>query len=94
MKKVGLYEAKTNLSALVAELEAGGGDILLTRHGKAVAQLSLPKVQVKPTRGALKSSAFAMAEDFDDIDVGFADYSQLADDLPVGMVAEGPARYD
>ena len=39
MTTIGLYEAKTKLSALVAEIEASGEQILLTRHGKIVAEL-------------------------------------------------------
>jgi len=39
MKHVGIFEAKTHLSALVDEV-AGGGEIVITRHGKPVAKLS------------------------------------------------------
>lgn len=36
---VGLFEAKTHLSDLVARVADGGEDILITRRGKAVARL-------------------------------------------------------
>jgi prevent-host-death family protein len=38
MKHVGMFEAKTRLSALVEEVERGG-TVVITRHGKPVAQL-------------------------------------------------------
>ena len=38
MKHVGIFEAKTKLSALVDEVEKGG-EIVITRHGKPVARL-------------------------------------------------------
>jgi prevent-host-death family protein len=38
MKHVGIFEAKTNLSALVEEVEKGGS-VIITRHGKPVAKL-------------------------------------------------------
>ncbi|MDO9706927.1 type II toxin-antitoxin system Phd/YefM family antitoxin [Paracraurococcus lichenis] len=39
MKSVTVYEAKTHLSALLAEVEAGA-EVLITRHGRPVARLS------------------------------------------------------
>jgi prevent-host-death family protein len=38
MKHVGMFEAKTNLSSLVEEVEKGG-EVVITRHGKPVAKL-------------------------------------------------------
>ena len=40
MRSVGVLEAKTNLSALLDEVETTGEAIVITRHGKAVARLS------------------------------------------------------
>ncbi len=74
MKSIGLYEAKTTLSALVAEMEVTGEKVLLTRHGKVVAELCPPVPVVAPVRGALKSPGFMMAEDFDAAEVGFEDF--------------------
>jgi len=37
-KHVGMFEAKTKLSALVEEVEKGG-TVVITRHGKPVAKL-------------------------------------------------------
>ena len=39
MKEVGLYQAKTQLSALVAEVAATGDGIALTKHGEVVAEI-------------------------------------------------------
>ncbi len=40
MRTVGVLEAKTNLSALIDEVETSGEIIVITRHGKAVARLA------------------------------------------------------
>ncbi len=40
MRRVGVLEAKTILSALLDEVETTGEAIVITRHGKAVARLS------------------------------------------------------
>ena len=39
MREVGVLEAKTNLSALITEVEESGEEIVVTRHGKPVARL-------------------------------------------------------
>ena len=39
MKIVNIHEAKTKLSALLAEVEATGETVLIYRHGKPVAEL-------------------------------------------------------
>jgi len=41
MKIVNIHEAKTKLSALLAEVEAKGEKILVCRHGKPIADLVL-----------------------------------------------------
>jgi prevent-host-death family protein len=40
MREVALFEAKNTLSALVAEVEATGEEILITRHGAPAARLA------------------------------------------------------
>ena len=40
MKTVNVHEAKTNLSALLAEVEQAGETILICRNGEPVANLS------------------------------------------------------
>jgi prevent-host-death family protein len=39
MREVGILEAKTGLSGLVADVERTGEEIILTRHGRAAAKL-------------------------------------------------------
>ena len=39
MKTVTVYEAKTHLSSLLVEVE-GGAEVVITRHGRAIARLS------------------------------------------------------
>ena len=92
MNKIGLYEAKTKLSALVAEIEASGEKVLLTRHGKVVAELSPVSVMNAPTRGALKSAKFSISENFDTTEVGFEDF--FAEKAEVSLVAEEQECYD
>jgi prevent-host-death family protein len=47
MKHVGIFEAKTHLSALLDEVEKGG-EVTITRHGKPVAKLVQAQVEVSP----------------------------------------------
>ena len=53
MREVGMFEAKTHLSALVDEV-ARGETILSTRRGRAVARLTPPEA---PDRGAAVAAA-------------------------------------
>ena len=39
MREIGVLEAKTQLSALLAEIERTGQGVAITRHGKVVARL-------------------------------------------------------
>ncbi len=93
MKTVGLYEAKTNLSALVAEVEATGEPIALTRHGVVVAELVPPTPKVSPQRGCLKSPDFHLAEDFSKDGLGFEEFYRSLEDEPGSEVAETPTPY-
>ncbi len=47
MKQVNLYEAKTNLSALVDEVEAGA-EVIIAKNGKA--KVKLTPLEAKDTR--------------------------------------------
>jgi antitoxin (DNA-binding transcriptional repressor) of toxin-antitoxin stability system len=51
MTQIALYEAKNRLSELVGRVEAGE-TIIITRRGKAVAQLSLPRTAAGRRRAA------------------------------------------
>jgi prevent-host-death family protein len=58
MKTVNIHEAKTQLSKLVAEVEAGG-DVILARAGKPVARLVRFATTAAPERrfGAMRGRA-------------------------------------
>jgi antitoxin (DNA-binding transcriptional repressor) of toxin-antitoxin stability system len=73
MKKVGLYQAKTELSAIIAALEASGESVALTRHGVVVAEIHPPAMKA-PKRGCLKSKEFFVAEDFNETELGWEDF--------------------
>lgn len=64
IKTVGAFEAKTHLSQLLNAVEAGER-IVITRHGKPVAELSSPAKQKRARRGCAKGPGFYMAPDFD-----------------------------
>jgi len=55
VRSVGVLEAKTNLSALLDEVETTGEAIVITRHGKAVARLA-------PEPPAPRAGSVGMAE--------------------------------
>ncbi len=75
----------------LAEIEASGEKILLTRHGKIVAELCPATPLKTPVRGCLKSASFVMAEDFDTSETGFEDFFEEPDRT---MVAEDNSRYE
>lgn len=56
MKHVGIFEAKTHLSALLEEVEKGG-EVTITRHGKPVAKLVQAAVEVTPEEIAKRRAA-------------------------------------
>ena len=53
MTTVNVHEAKTNLSKLLAQVEAGE-DVVIARNGKPVARLVSCKLKGKPTPDVLK----------------------------------------
>ena len=67
MKRIGIFEAKTRLSALVAEILAEGEVFHITKHGSTVAELRPPMVaHPTPRRGTLRGRGFWIAADFDE----------------------------
>jgi len=71
---VGVFEAKTHLSALIDQVREGRR-FIITKHGEPVAELgpvSQPERRAK--RGSAKSRAFRMSADFDAPLDDFADY--------------------
>ena len=72
MKQVNLYEAKTDLSALV-EQAAAGEEIIIAKNGKPKAKLvSLEAAQTRPARkrefGFWEHYGWKLPENFDDPD--------------------------
>jgi prevent-host-death family protein len=67
MTQVGMHEAKTKLSQLVARAEAGE-DIVIARNGRPVARLvPVPRTnRLASVRGALRGRIH-IADDFDEL---------------------------
>jgi prevent-host-death family protein len=63
MKHVGMFEAKTNLSALVAEVEKGGS-VVITRHGKPVAKLVRAEPELSKEEIAKRTEALLALRKF------------------------------
>ncbi len=62
-KQVNVHEAKTKLSQLLAEVEAGG-EVIVARNGKPVAKL-VPIPQKKRLRLGMWKGQIWMSPDFD-----------------------------
>jgi prevent-host-death family protein len=58
MKHVGMFEAKTNLSSLVDEVEKKGREVIITRHGKPVAKIVRVEERLSPEAIARRRQAF------------------------------------
>jgi len=65
MDTVNIYEAKTNLSALV-DRAAGGEEIIIARNGKPVARLVPLEKRTAPRRLGLYRDEIKVGADFDD----------------------------
>ncbi len=63
MKKVNIYEAKTRLSALVAEA-ASGRDVVIARAGRAMARLTRLAETPHKRRLGLLDGRFRIPDDF------------------------------
>lgn len=63
MKHVGMFEAKTRLSALVEEVEKGG-TVVITRHGKPVAQLVRAEPELSQEEIAKRTEALLALRKF------------------------------
>ncbi|HEX8126591.1 MAG TPA: type II toxin-antitoxin system prevent-host-death family antitoxin [Allosphingosinicella sp.] len=80
MTSVSVHEAKTNLSRLLVEVEAGG-EVVITRNNKPVARLVREGPKKKPLLGAFKGKVKF------DLDDGFFD--PLPDDELARWNGEG-----
>ena len=67
MRRIGIFEDKTKLSSIVAEIMTDGEVFQITKHGRTVAELRPPTPQPNlPRRGMASGSGFWMADDFDE----------------------------
>ncbi len=72
---IGVFDAKTHFSSLI-ERVLRGKSFVITRHGKAVAELRpVESAPIRAQRGSGRSSEFHMASDFDEPLDDFAEYS-------------------
>lgn len=74
MVRVGMHEAKSQLSRLV-DLAVGGEEVIIQRSGRPVARLvAMPRRRpVAEAFGALRGE-IELAEDFDELPPGFAEH--------------------
>ena len=91
METIGLFEAKTRLSELVARAEAGG-EVVITRHNRPVAKI-VPIAEAQPPfdpvrRRAALDRIEALREELR------ARYGSLTTDEIVGWVREGREARD
>lgn len=64
MRQVNIHEAKSQLSRLLAEVEAGE-EIIIARSGKPVARLISAKSSTQPRKPGVLKGQIWMSEDFD-----------------------------
>lgn len=74
MVRVGMHEAKSQLSKLV-DLAVGGEEVVIQRSGRPVAKLVPVEIKrpVHEARGCM-SGRIKMAEDFDDLPDDFLEH--------------------
>ena len=90
MKEIGLYEAKSKFSALLAEVDASGQAVAITRHGRIIAEIHPHRASASPKRGCLKSAKFEIATDFNESESGFEDFFADASSLCSRVAEESP----
>jgi prevent-host-death family protein len=71
MRRVNVHEAKTQLSRLLEEVEAGER-VIIARAGEPVAVLAPYKVAVRRRRLGLFAGQVRMREDFDELPADIA----------------------
>lgn len=73
MKKVTIYQAKTNLSKLIQEA-LGGEEIIIAKGKKALVKLQVLDQKDGARRIGSMKGKIVMSDDFDDELTDFADY--------------------
>lgn len=69
---VSIYEAKTHLSQLIAEVEATGEEIVIRRHNVPVAKLVPFRPSISPRRLGGWEGKVVIPDDFDELPVEVA----------------------
>lgn len=64
---VSIYEAKTRLSQLIAEVERTGDEIVIRRHNTPVAKLIPFRPVIAPRRLGGWGDGITIADDFDEL---------------------------
>lgn len=59
MREIGVLEAKTHFTSLIAEVERTGEEIVVTRHGKAAVRIS----PINPSQRSSDAERRAVAEE-------------------------------
>ncbi len=94
--EIGIFDAKTQLSKLIEQVQKTGESIVITKHGKPAATLSPAAAGLKPrVRGCGAGPGYFMAPDFDAPLEDFEEYMYSEAELAErhGLrVAETPAR--
>lgn len=73
-KEIGVFQAKTHLSALLEEVR-NGQSFYLTKRGRRVAELRpAPTDKLPLTRGCAANAGYRMAADFDETPADLEDY--------------------
>ncbi len=67
MTVVNIYEAKAHLSALIAEVEAGG-DVVIARAGKPAVRLIRAHGRTEPRQPGSMAGRIVINDDFDTYD--------------------------
>jgi prevent-host-death family protein len=74
MVRVGMHEAKSQLSRLV-DLAEGGEEIIIQRSGRPVARLvALPRRRPVADAFGLLGGQVELADDFDELPAGFTEH--------------------
>jgi prevent-host-death family protein len=79
MSTVGMHEAKTRLSQLVQEVEAGG-EVIITRHGQPVVRLARVEQGSGRGRGAMRGRGRVTDLSWDEVEAGDEVVAELFDD--------------
>lgn len=93
MREVGILEAKTGLSGLVADVERTGEEIVLTRHGRAAAKIVPMRARPATVSGADRQAVVKRVLANRDARPILSDWEDLSWDV-LKRIARDEDRYD